>query len=181
MNMKVYNIDLSKTHPTVNNLLLRYHYYYHILIMCEVSLKGGKKSHFIICCFTLKVNGTDLSDASHDDTVKAFYSAEEPILVEVVRRGYKTDDSKQNHQKDNLTQSKSHNSLVQPSSNQQTSTLNRSSSSLAVEELSAACTKRCSCMEKTMKSQGTQTDCFIDSTELFQNFFRAPSPPPLTR
>lgn len=42
--------------------------------------------HFII----LKVNGVDVSQMPHEDAVKMFLKASEPILVEVRRRSYKT-------------------------------------------------------------------------------------------
>lgn len=32
------------------------------------------------------MNGTDLTNATHEETVKAFQLAEEPIIVEVLRR-----------------------------------------------------------------------------------------------
>ena len=37
-------------------------------------------------CFSLQVNGQDLSKASHEDAVEAFRTAKEPIVVEVLRR-----------------------------------------------------------------------------------------------
>lgn len=34
-----------------------------------------------------QVNGKDLSNASHEETVKAFHAAEDPIVVEIARKG----------------------------------------------------------------------------------------------
>lgn len=44
------------------------------------------KSRDLVFLFVLQVNGRDLTSASHEETVEAFQSASEPILVEVRRK-----------------------------------------------------------------------------------------------
>lgn len=40
----------------------------------------------IFCFFFFQVNGQDVSNSSHEDAVRCFQSAQEPIIVEVLRR-----------------------------------------------------------------------------------------------
>lgn len=57
----------------------------------------------------LKVNGKDVSQSSHEEAVEAFLTAEEPITVEVLRRG-------QQQQEPNSSQSSKRNSVYIPPS-----------------------------------------------------------------
>ncbi len=84
------------------------------------------KYHFIIFFIFFQVNGRDVSNSSHEEAVEAFLQAEEPITVEVLRRGGGGDCNNSNNNCSNNSNSNSNKSA--------TSTASRSSSnSIAVQ------------------------------------------------
>lgn len=109
------------------------------------------------------MNGEDFSDASHDDTVKAFYSAQQPITVEVLRRpaGEVTPNS-----------DKSINSIQDPTQ------LTNVGAAPAVTQCCSHCLKRQNSVQRT---QGSQTDNYLLDNAVFPQYNRTPSPPPLIR